>query len=381
MKRTNLNYKTGLRAVLSALILLTACFCATAETVSQKQAMNMAQQFFNAANGQVMAPVKLVYNGRNLTTNRLFVPFYVYNLPGRGFVIISAENKTYPILGFCLKENFDPDRLGEKEKALLRSYALDIEKIRYDSRVPFNAIEAWRNYPEYVDNILKEPYRATDPSITDEESAERINQLIESGIASETASDIYTPEQWTAMITDELENRKNIPFAIIENETVLPLVIYGHQGEFFRIKLDGRNNWLMRLLPSEILSGMQIADFSYPKPIPLPSQPDTTYKFYDDFAEEVHAQQAKEPEPVGIEAELAGGKPVMIGIGGGHYAIMIPENVERMVIYNLAGNIVNIRTFKSTNTAHADISIEPAGFYFAQLYGKSGKTYGVKLVR
>lgn len=381
MKRTNLNYKTGLRAVLSALILLTACFCATAETVSQKQAMNMAQQFFNAANGQVMAPVKLVYNGRSLTTNRLFVPFYVYNLPGRGFVIISAENKTYPILGFSLKDNFDPDRLGENEKALLRSYALDIEKIRYDSSVPYNAIEAWRNYPEYVDNILKQPYRATDPAITEEESAERINQLINSGIASETASDIYTPEQWTSMITEELESRKSFPFAIIDNETVRPFIVHGHQGEFFRIRLDGRNNWLMRLLPSEILSGLQIADFSYPEPIPLPEHPDTTYKLYDDFAAEVQARQSKEPEPAGIEAELAGGKAVVIGIGGGHYAIMIPENVETMIIYNLAGNIVNIRTFKSTNTAHADISIEPTGFYFAQLYGKSGKTYGVKLVR
>jgi hypothetical protein len=60
------------------------------ETVSQKQASYIAQQFFNAAHRQVMAKPKLVYNGKRLTTDHLFSPFYVYNHSTGGFVIISA---------------------------------------------------------------------------------------------------------------------------------------------------------------------------------------------------------------------------------------------------------------------------------------------------
>ncbi|MDE6010724.1 MAG: Spi family protease inhibitor, partial [Muribaculaceae bacterium] len=67
-----------------------------AETVSQKQAKELAQKFFDQAYHERTAPVSLVYNGKKLTTDRLFTPFYVYNQPRGGFVMISAENKAFP---------------------------------------------------------------------------------------------------------------------------------------------------------------------------------------------------------------------------------------------------------------------------------------------
>lgn len=47
---------------------------ASAETVSQKEAKKKAQLFFNQAYKETVAPVKLVYNGKRLTTGRFFSP-------------------------------------------------------------------------------------------------------------------------------------------------------------------------------------------------------------------------------------------------------------------------------------------------------------------
>ncbi|MCM1152623.1 MAG: Spi family protease inhibitor [Muribaculum sp.] len=350
----------------------------SAETVSQKAASQLAQEFFNEVHGKIMAPVKLVYNGRNLTTNRLFVPFYIYNLPAGGFVIISAENKTFPILGFSLKENFDPNHIGPKEKALLTSYARDIEMIRYDSRIPYEAIAAWTDIPHYIRSILDAKYEATDPVFTMDDASSRLNGIINTGLAEETASDIYDPKQWQEMINRELNTNQSVAVGLIENGNVYPTIVYGRQGDYFRIELDRRNQWLMRLLPSELLSGLQIADFSFPAAIPLPEPEDTTYRFYDDFAQETRAiEQSRLSDS---QATLLD-SPIVKAIGGGHYAITLPENVRMLTIYNLGGAISSIRTFKNTNTAFADLSIEPNGFYFANLLGESGKTYGVKLTR
>ena len=112
--------KTGISKYLSLLVLATLSLCSMlsvqAETVSQKEASRLAETFFNAAAGQVMGKPKLVYNGKNLTTNRLFSPFYVYNHPKGGFVIIAADNKALPVLGYSLKETFSPDNLDEATK-------------------------------------------------------------------------------------------------------------------------------------------------------------------------------------------------------------------------------------------------------------------------
>ena len=142
-------------AVLALLSLLPGA--AEAETVSRKQALQLATAFFNQAAGRVQAPPRLVYDGRRLTTDRLFAPFYVFNQPAGGFVIISAENKTFPILGYSLKENFDPETMGDAGRALLAGYAREIEMIRYDSRVPEQAIAAWTDFPAYVASLLEAP--------------------------------------------------------------------------------------------------------------------------------------------------------------------------------------------------------------------------------
>lgn len=102
------------------LISLFACVAvpaaAHAETVSRKEANSIAGTFFNAAYGEVTAPPQMVWNGRQLTTDRLFSPIYVYNSPKGGYVIISGENKAYPILAYSKVRKFDKDKISDDEK-------------------------------------------------------------------------------------------------------------------------------------------------------------------------------------------------------------------------------------------------------------------------
>lgn len=129
-----------------------------AETISQKEARRIARLFFNDAYGKVCDDPQYVYNGKRLTTDRLFTPFYVFNSPEGGFVIISAENKAFPILGYSLSAPaFPKDGLTKEQTELLRNFSRDIELIRYDSRPAEEAIAAWTNIPQTIHDLLYTP--------------------------------------------------------------------------------------------------------------------------------------------------------------------------------------------------------------------------------
>ena len=71
----SLNIHNMKRVAASALAMAAVAAPALGETVSQKEALRLAQTFFNAANGQVMGKPNLVYNGKHLTTDKLFLHF------------------------------------------------------------------------------------------------------------------------------------------------------------------------------------------------------------------------------------------------------------------------------------------------------------------
>lgn len=136
-------------------ILLAIAQKAQGEIVSQKEAKRIARLFFNDAYSKVCDDPEYVYNGKRLTTDRLFTPFYVFNSPEGGFVIISADNKAFPILGYSLsRPGFPKSGPGEEELILLRNFARDIELIRFDSRYPTEAAAAWETIPQTIHEIL-----------------------------------------------------------------------------------------------------------------------------------------------------------------------------------------------------------------------------------
>lgn len=272
--------------IYGAAIVISGCIAAgsgslRAETVAMKQAKSMAQNFFNESRHYVTGPVSYVYNGKDLVDQRLFTPFYVFNSPAGGFVIISADNKVFPILGFSLTKSFDKAAVTPMVRSILQDFARDIEMIRFDSRIPSDAIEQWQAYPNVVFDIFGNP----------------------------------------------------------END------------DFYPVSFDDKEEvWMVRRTATEF-------DFETQDPV--------EYAFVPAAVENIALPEA----------------PVVTPNGAGHFALSIPGEVERLIVYNLAGSIVQHRTFRSTNVAHADLAAEPNGFYIALLIDTNGVCHAAKLYR
>ncbi len=351
-----------------------------AEYVSQKQAKKIAEQFFNAVRGEKLAPPKYVYNGRRLTTNHLFSPFYVFNHPLSGFVIISAENKTFPILGFNLTENFNPENISEQTKMLLTLYARHIEHIRYDSQIPYQAIELWQNLPLHIAQIINSDYSVVNQNISLDQAHAKISALIENNDFANSASATYFPGQWSEIIDYELFATGNVALSIIDdNANITPLVIYGKKGDFYRFSLDQNNHSWMRLLPSEIISKGMIASLGNPPMIENKIIEEQPFSFYDDFIAE--NKKIQEAQQAAIEEATIVTKPIIRRQGGGHYTITIPEEIQMVRVFSLSGASVISNYYRNTNSASFNIEAAPNGFYFAVVYAKSGKNYGLKIFR
>jgi len=292
---------------------------AHAENVTQKQASQIASTFFNAAYGEYTAKPKMIWNGRQLTTDRLFAPFYIYNHPKGGFVIISADSKAYPVLGYSKTSKFDKDNLTENERELLKKYAHEIELIRYDSRIPERAIAAWQNLPLHISKALNNPYD--------------------------------TPE-FDALDEDERENLESI---------------------------DRRNNSIM--MPSAVEFDIYNPDNyrDYTLDDVTAEAEEIPFKFYEDFLAEV-AEEERE-RLAALDEIISPSHPVVSNLGGAHFAIRFPVNIRMIRVYSMEGSKMLERYFKDTDRVNLDLSFLPAGFYAMLALGDDGRVYGLKLYR
>ena len=312
----------GIRRAICLLFILTAFLSREnlcAETVSQKEAMRVAQTFFNTLYGEVTAPAKLVWNGRQLTTDRLFSPFYVYNSPKGGFVVISADNKAYPVLLYSREESFSRDKAGDEETDLLKQYAREIELIRYDSRIPTSASYAWQNLPSYLDKVIKNPYNTSEFQNLPEERKERLERIDRRNgwIAMPQAVEfsLYDPDSFRETTLDD----------ILEVEDEIP------------------------------------------------------FSFYENFLESIRKEQkAREME---LEEMLSPSRPIVKSLGGGHFEISFPENVNLMRVYGLDGSMGMEKYFRETPVVNLDVSSLVPGFYIGLVLSDSGKIYSFKLYR
>lgn len=242
----------------------------------------MAQKFFNESKGFVTPPVRYVYNGKDLTTQRLFTPFYVFNSPSGGFVVVSAENKAFPILAYSLKDNFDKEKMTPMTRSILSDFSRDIEMIRYDGRIPLDAIEQWATYPEVVFDMLKNP----------------------------------------------------------END------------DYYAVSFDdsGQSEWMVRREATEF-------DFETEEPVNFAYVP-------------AEISSLNLPEIPVVTSNIAG-----------HFELSLPMQIERVIVYDVTGMMVENRKYHDTNVAHVDLASHPNGFYIALAIDTNGSGHAVKLYR
>lgn len=307
--------------ILTFIILLICFTCApyvNAENVTQKQAIQIAQTFFNAVYGEKVAVPKLIWNGKQLTTDRLFSPFYIYNHPKGGFVIISADSKAYPILGYSKSGKFERDKLTENETDLLKHYAREIELIRYDSRIPERAVSAWQNLPLYINKILNNPY---------------------------DTPEFYSLSQEQRDNLEEIDRRNN--------SIMMPSAI-----EFILYNPDNFRDYNLE----DVLGEEEIP-----------------FKFYEDFINEI-AREERE-RLASFDEIISPSKPTVIYSGGAHYTIKFPNDIKMISIYGMQGSKMLEKYFRNTDVVNIDISSLPVGFYALLALGEDGHIYGMKLFR
>lgn len=307
-----------LRIIIPVLVCMANIFAMQSETVTRKEANSLAWTFFNAAFGEVTPPPQLVWNGRQLTTDRLFSPIYVYNSPRGAYVIISAENKAFPILGYSLKRNFEREKLSEVEKKLLEKYAREIEIIRYDPRMPVKALEAWQNLPDYISEVISNPYN------TEEYKALESSKKEELELADRTGNQILMPQATE--------------------------FYYYNPDDYRDITLDD-----------------------------LAEEADIPFKFYEDFIRDVAKEQAQ--RDLMFEELISPSKPMVKALGGGHFEVDFPENISMVRVYEIGGMQMMEKYYKETSVANLDMSALGNGYYVMLALSENGKVYGLKLYR
>ncbi len=365
---------------MAMLTLLLATAEADAETVTRKEAQNIAELFFNAARQQKMARPKYTFHGREYTTNHLFIPFYVFNHPMGGYVIVSAENKAYPILAFSTTGSLQRSDVEPGMRALLRQYARHIEAIRYDSRIPDLAIAAWQDIPAHIASILSAQTDKTDLLESWREVEEEIERAPLRADYERLCSYIYTPSQWDELVTAEFRARRNVMIGFATDlEYYEPAVVTGQRGDFFKIYFGQPSDGYYRLFATEYISQGEIALLRDAPELPEMSEVEPPFTFYDNYIEEIRREE--EARRAAIQEVLAPTSPVVEWQGSGHFRVSLSTEVTLARVYNVAGQMIQEQYFRDTNVANINIMNAPAGFYVALITDIDGRTYGIKLYR
>ena len=116
------------------LILFSVCFVMTgwAEQITREQALRQAQSFFsqNGKGGSLSAAETAMSKARKRSQQ---VPdyYYVFNAgEDQGYVIVSGDDRTAPILGYSYHGSFDVDKIPCNMAAWLQGYADQIKYIQ-----------------------------------------------------------------------------------------------------------------------------------------------------------------------------------------------------------------------------------------------------------
>ena len=124
--------------------LVGVCFTllAMAEPVGKQAALYTAQSYMLAKGkviDNVQKPFKVARRGAAQNTEEADAYYYVFNAGNDGgYVIVSGDDRTEPILGYVEQGTFDPDNIPENMRSWLQLYADQIKYI-VDNNIDANS--------------------------------------------------------------------------------------------------------------------------------------------------------------------------------------------------------------------------------------------------
>ena len=158
-----------------------------AEKVAEPKARKMAIEFLQQhlktrANGVEVRLVDYEQNLSSRTHRDCSNPYFIYNnIKGDGFVIISGEDQTQPVLGFSDKGSFSATNMPENVKTWLTYMKEQVSKVRSQKKVrDAKTQNDWEHFEEYKTSTLyqmetadwdqKWPYNNDCPTIDGEKA-------------------------------------------------------------------------------------------------------------------------------------------------------------------------------------------------------------------
>ena len=122
------------------IFLLIFCLAVTimawASPITKEQARSQARQFVEqrrlpSAGNIVLSDISRRSMHQSQTSNPTSPTFYVFNVGSDdGFVIVSADDSTLPILGYCDHGSFDEADMPENMRELLESYEEEMLRVQ-----------------------------------------------------------------------------------------------------------------------------------------------------------------------------------------------------------------------------------------------------------
>lgn len=149
---------------ITALLLTTLTI--SAQQISKEAALRKATTFVNKDNKMLKQFPTLAYKAEKPANAIMANPdeayFYVFNRGfNQGFVIVSGDERTNDILGYCDHGTFDPDNLPPSFKYFLEEYANQIKYIQENNIQPEPAKAAAAKTD--VDYLIKATWNQGDP--------------------------------------------------------------------------------------------------------------------------------------------------------------------------------------------------------------------------
>jgi len=125
-------------------------FVLNSQTVSEKLALKVAKNFYAERQEKILKKqnTEVLFVKADKTRQGNFKNLYVFNtINKKGFIIVSANRKAYPILAYSLVNNFPEQDMPPEVKAWLTDYELQIDKIQsLKSSVSLKTSQAWDKY-------------------------------------------------------------------------------------------------------------------------------------------------------------------------------------------------------------------------------------------
>ena len=128
--------------LIGTLALILAVVSANAEPITREQAQKKAEAFLNQQKkARRLSPARLSFRqvGKELPPSlketEEFAPLYVFDKgTHEGFIIVSGDDQTEPILGYCDEGEFNYDQMPPALQELLDDYARQIKAIQQGAR-------------------------------------------------------------------------------------------------------------------------------------------------------------------------------------------------------------------------------------------------------